>query len=118
MRNLARALSLVVALTLGSCGSTTSNEAPGSNDVTIHILTMGTSNSYTQGVSVKLGGRVFFVADLSGHSATSDTGPGTVFNTGILSSGQQYIWTPTSAGTFGFHCSAHPTMTGSVTVNP
>jgi plastocyanin len=116
MKILLRALLVLIAFTSISCGAKTeSTQTPGANDVTIHILGMAGASSYTTGVQVTLGGRVFFVADIAGHSATSDTA---VFDTGVLASGATYVWTPTGAGTFPFHCSVHGTMTGSVTVVP
>jgi plastocyanin len=48
----------------------------------------------------------------SNHTATS----GTAFNTGILRTGQSASQVFTHAGTFGYRCSIHPFMRGTVTV--
>jgi len=49
----------------------------------------------------------------SGHSATADDGS---FDTGILSKGQSGSHTFTKPGTYAFHCTPHPFMTGKVIV--
>src|SRR5262249_31836474 len=47
------------------------------------------------------------------HTVTSNTG---AFNSGTLQSGQSFSFTFASAGTFAYHCTIHPFMTGTVTV--
>ncbi len=47
------------------------------------------------------------------HTATSDAG---LWDTGRLPAGQSGSFTFTSAGIFGYHCTVHPGMRGSVTV--
>jgi plastocyanin len=47
------------------------------------------------------------------HSSTSDTG---VWDSGIFGTGHTFTRTFTSAGSFPFHCTVHPFMTGSITV--
>jgi LPXTG-motif cell wall-anchored protein len=49
----------------------------------------------------------------TGHSATADDGS---FDTGILSKGTSGSHTFTRAGTYTFHCTPHPFMTGKVVV--
>ena len=48
------------------------------------------------------------------HTWTSDTG---AWDSGTLAPGQSSTFTFSSAGTFKYHCSIHPTMTGSVVVS-
>jgi plastocyanin len=47
------------------------------------------------------------------HTATADDG---AFDTGTLSAGQSGSHTFASAGTFAYHCTLHPSMSGSITV--
>ena len=49
----------------------------------------------------------------SPHSTTSDTG---LWDSGVFASGHTFSRTFTSAGTFPFHCTVHPFMTGSIAV--
>ena len=49
----------------------------------------------------------------SPHSSTSDTA---VWDSGIFSAPHTFSRTFTSAGTFPFHCTVHPFMTGTITV--
>ena len=48
------------------------------------------------------------------HSATSDSG---VFNSGLLTVGQQFSFTFTEAGTYKYHCAPHPFMHGVIIVS-
>jgi hypothetical protein len=47
------------------------------------------------------------------HTVTSDSG---IFNSGSLAPGQSFSFTFPSAGTFTYHCTIHPYMTGSIVV--
>src|SRR5712675_2289503 len=49
----------------------------------------------------------------SPHSTTSDTG---LWESGVLGTGATFTHTFTSAGSFPFHCSVHPFMTGTISV--
>jgi plastocyanin len=49
------------------------------------------------------------------HTATSTTGP-TSFDSGVISSGDIFNFTFTTAGTYDYHCSFHTSMTASLTV--
>lgn len=51
--------------------------------------------------------------DSAPHTITSDAG---VFQSENLSQGQTYKFTFNEAGTFSYHCSIHPSMTGKVVV--
>jgi plastocyanin len=52
-------------------------------------------------------------ADRDSHTSTSDA-PG--WNSGTISPGRQFSFTFQTAGTFPYHCSFHPGMTGEVVV--
>lgn len=49
------------------------------------------------------------------HTVTSDTG---VFDSGNMAVNALFLWTPTAAGTYNYHCTIHPSMTGTLTVVP
>lgn len=49
------------------------------------------------------------------HTVTADRG---AFNSGPIMPGHTFSYTFTTAGTFTYHCSFHPYMTGSVIVTP
>lgn len=51
--------------------------------------------------------------DLAPHTATSDTGD---WDTGPLKGGKSGQVRATVAGTFSYHCTFHPQMTGRITV--
>jgi plastocyanin len=49
------------------------------------------------------------------HTATSDT---PLWDSGVLSTGQQFSFTFTSTGSFPYHCSVHTFMTATINVMP
>ena len=54
--------------------------------------------------------------DSVGHTVTADQGAGPA--SGLLNPGETYAFTFNEPGTFNYHCSVHPSMKGTVTVNP
>lgn len=52
--------------------------------------------------------------DSAGHTVTADDGS---FKSDKLGSGATFSQTFATAGTFAYHCSIHPSMTGTVTVH-
>ena len=68
-------------------------------------------------VTILVGTKVKWInkAVSNSHTSTSDTG---VWNSGVLAPGQAFVFKFTSTGTFNYHCSIHPFMTGTVQVNP
>jgi len=66
-------------------------------------------------ITVAQGATVTWVNhDTTAHTVTTNTATGPM--SGRLEPGQSYSYTFAMAGTFGYHCSIHPTMTGMVTV--
>src|SRR5262249_36900876 len=51
--------------------------------------------------------------DPPSHTATSDTG---LWDSGTLAAGRTFSQAFTSAGTFAYHCTIHPSMKGTITV--
>jgi plastocyanin len=73
--------------------------------------------SYSPAVATaRVGQRVVWRnADISIHTATADGG---AFDTGFISPGASGALQVTAAGTFPYHCTVHPTMTGTLNVVP
>lgn len=109
------------ALTMAvhGCKSSKNPMAPGGGttaDKTINILGMLGSGSYSGDPdTVTVGQTVaWHNSDGTTHTATSAT-----FNTGnIAPGGTSAAITMGTAGSFPYHCSIHPTMTGTLVVKP
>jgi plastocyanin len=73
------------------------------------------NNQFTPAtVRVQLGEQVTWTfEDAASHSTTSDEG---FWDSGAQSSGDTYVQTFASAGTYGYHCSFHLVMNGRVAV--
>jgi len=66
-------------------------------------------------VVIGVNNTVFFTNDdAAPHTATSDTAG--VFDSGTLTSGQNYQVTLTTPGTYTYHCNFHPWMQGTIIV--
>jgi plastocyanin len=86
-------------------------------DLTITITGMNGANSFSPNpATVKAGQSVAWRnADSIGHTATADGG---AFDTGIIAPGATSNTIVMSvAGSFGYHCAVHPTMTGTLSVS-
>jgi plastocyanin len=78
--------------------------------VTIHNFAFG-----PQIVTVKTGMTVHWTnQDSEAHTVTSDAG---AFNSPVLQPGASFSFTFTKPGTYSYHCSIHPFMTGKVVVS-
>ncbi|HLX51190.1 MAG TPA: cupredoxin family copper-binding protein [Streptosporangiaceae bacterium] len=81
-----------------------------SNAVTIHNFAFG-----PQAVTVKVGTTVHWVNhDTEAHTVTSNTG---AFGSPVLQPGHGYSYTFTKPGSYSYHCTIHPFMTGKVVVS-
>jgi plastocyanin len=113
--------SVLAAIAYVGCGGDDSNPQGSGGpaaDVTIQIVAMNGSNSYSPNpATVSVGQTVAWRnADNQGHSATANGGE---FNTGILSPGQTSGLTTFAApDTIAYHCTPHPTMVGTLMVTP
>lgn len=68
-------------------------------------------------LTVKPGTVVTWVnQDSAPHTVVSDAGDPAAFSSGQLSTGGTYTVTFTTTGTYGYHCTIHPSMTGTVIV--
>ncbi len=111
----------VLALTAGwgifvGCSSKDNNTTGSSqntnsgNTVVIDNLSFVSSS-----ITVSVGDKVVWRNDDNvSHTVTSDTG--NELNSALLSSGNTYEHTFNTAGTYPYHCTVHPSMTGTVIV--
>lgn len=77
-------------------------------------VTIGNFTFKNQVVTVKPGGTVTWTnADDIPHTVTSSSG---VFKSKVLDTGDKFSFTFAKAGQFGYFCSLHPHMTGTVIV--
>jgi plastocyanin len=80
------------------------------NAVTIHNFAFG-----PQVVTVKAGVTVIWANhDTEAHTVTSNTG---AFGSKVLQPGASYSFTFAKPGTYPYHCTIHPFMTGTVMVS-
>ena len=70
-------------------------------------------------VTVHVGDTVTWTnRDAVEHTVTSDPGAAVAFDSGLFGQQQTFSMTFTQPGTYGYHCTPHPTMVGAVTVLP
>ena len=91
-------------------GENGGSKGPGTNEVFIQDM------SFTPGtIAVAANTTIKWTnKDAVTHTVTSDSG---LFDSGSIASGGTWSHTFTSAGTYAYHCTPHPTMTASVVVN-
>jgi len=67
-----------------------------------------------EGLSVSVGAAVTWTnLDGATHTATADDGE---FDSGNMGNGDTFAYTFNTAGTYAYHCGAHSSMTGTITV--
>jgi plastocyanin len=111
-------VAIVFAVAASACGSSSSSPTTPttSADVTIGIVGVNGANSFSPSpTTMKVGQTVAFKNnDTIAHDATQDAAK---FNTGTLGAGATSSAIPMpTAGTFTYHCSIHPGMIGTITV--
>lgn len=89
--------------------NSTTNTAASGNTVSIQGLAFSPASlTVVQGTTV-----TWTNNDSVSHTVTGDQGGP---NSGTLAPGQSYSFTFSTVGSFPFHCSIHPSMTGTITV--
>jgi plastocyanin len=110
---------LVLASGCGNSSPSPTTPTPTSGpaaDVTITVVGMNGSNSFSPNpVTVRVGQTVSWKnSDSLTHTATADGG---AFNTGSISpGGTSAPITMTTAGSYPYRCTPHPTMVGTLVV--
>lgn len=123
MRMFYRPALLVAALAMmASCSNSSTNPSnPGSTgDSSSAAVTIPLSDAYGQttfdphSVNISAGGQVQFSnTDSIEHHPTADDGS---WNGDLTASGGAFSKTFATAGTYTYHCSIHPNMTGTIVV--
>jgi len=91
--------------------ASTSPSSPTSNSVTIQGMAFSPSSfSAAVGDTITITNK-----DSVAHTFTADAGPDT-FDTGTIQPGSSSTVVLKTAGTFGFHCTIHPSMKGTLIV--
>jgi plastocyanin len=89
-------------------GCTSQNQT--ANTVTIQNMAFSPST-----LNVKVGTTVTWInKDSTTHNVVSDSG---LFESGDLTNGMSYNYTFNKVGSYPYHCSIHPSMTGTVVVS-
>ena len=89
--------------------------APAAKPVAGNAITIRNFAFGPQVVTVKPGSTVHWAnGDSEAHTVTSDTG---AFGSPVLQPGAGYSFTFTKPGTYSYHCTIHPFMTGKVVVS-
>jgi plastocyanin len=109
-------LAAVVALAASACGSSSPSSPTVAADVMIQMLgDRGSSSFNPNPTTMKVGQTVAWQnTDTTAHDATQDASK---FGTGTVTPGATS--TPiamSTAGTFTYHCTIHPGMIGTITV--
>jgi len=113
---------LLVGVSAMSCKGKSNPAGPGPTaDEVIQIAANAGSNSYVPSPDTVIIGMKVAWHNSAGvtHTATADPGAPAVFNTGnVGNGGDSGVITMSTAGTYNYHCSIHPTMTGRLVVLP
>ncbi len=118
------ALVFPIALALAACSGSAS-QAPGGEPsgapssaapsaATGNAVSIADFSFKAPAITVSVGTTVTWTNnDSTSHTVTADDGS---FKSDPLGAGATFSQTFATAGTFAYHCTIHPTMTGSVTV--
>jgi plastocyanin len=109
-------LTAALALTAAACGSSSPAAPSSPADVTISIVGDRANQSFSPNpTTVRVGQTVAWTNnDNMAHDATQDSSR---FATGTLNAGSTSApVTMSTAGTFTYHCTIHPDMVASITV--
>lgn len=113
------AIACLAGLSGSGCGDDSDPAGPGPTaDVIIEIVANSGNSSYSPNPRVVTVGQTVAWHNAHGvtHTATADGG---AFDTGNIGAGATSApITMTAAGDFPYHCELHPSMVGTLTVNP
>ena len=94
----------------GNTGGTGGTGGPGANQVFIQGMAFNPASiTVTAGTTITWTNK-----DAIAHTVTSNSN---AFDSGTVSSGATFSFTFATAGTYAYHCTIHPSMVASVTVN-
>jgi plastocyanin len=114
------ALVIVMILSLMAVGCTspqTSNTPPATFSGTENPIVIKNFAFSPSAITVKAGSSVTWInQDGTDHTVVSDTGSPVAFASQNLPNGGSFSVTFSKPGTYTYHCSIHPSMTGTITV--
>ncbi len=103
---------LLVIGVVAASGCTSTNQSTNQSGNTVVMQNMSYNPST---LNVKVGTTVTWVnKDSVTHDVVSDTG---LFNSGTLTNGMSYNYTFNQTGSYPYHCTIHPSMTGTIVVS-
>ncbi len=109
------ALATAMPSAMASMPSSGATSAAAALPVTANAVTIRNFAFGPQVVAVKPGTTVRWTnQDTEAHTVTSDAG---AFGSPVLQPGASYSFTFTKPGTYSYHCTIHPFMTGKVVVS-
>ena len=100
--------------TTGASSSPSSGSLTVGNNGQIYQVMISNYAFNPSSLSVGLGDTVVWTnQDSVSHTITSDTGD---FDSGSIAPGKTFSYTFNNGGSFGYHCSIHPMMSGTINV--
>jgi len=105
----------LIALSLSACAPSTNTQLSACpNTIIIKDFAFSPANC-----TVKIGSSITFInEDSAPHTATALFNAPVQFDTGELAAGQSASISFDTAASIPFHCEIHPSMTGSIVVEP
>jgi len=115
-------LIVIIAVLAMGCTSTTAPATPSTVATTapagsVSAVTIQNFAFSQATITVAAGTTVTWTnKDGTAHTVTSDSGDPVAFDSGSIAPGGTYQFTFTQTGVYPYHCTYHPHMTGTVTV--
>lgn len=110
---------MVFSLLAAGCTSSSTTLPPGMLNGTQNAIIIKNFAFSPSALTIKAGRSVTWVnQDDVNHTVVSDPGTPVAFRSSNITFGGSYTFTFSKPGTYSYHCTIHPSMTGSVTVTP
>lgn len=103
----------ITCVTIYSCGKSDVYKAPDNpvDTSSVYKVNVTATQFDPSGLTMLVGSKVTWTnMDTSMHSVVSDDG--TSFNSGNLSAGSAFSFTPATTGMYNYHCGVHPAVKG------
>ncbi len=107
----------VAAVAMGGClGGGNMNPPPGTHDVNIVSSYYGDFSFSPSSLTIHVGENVTWTNNAGTNHDVVSNNTADPFDSGILAVGHSFTHEFNVIGVFPYHCSIHPTMTGTITV--